>query len=96
MNAASTSSLLMALPVMALAGRAKKRVAVGPLDHAVAHFEYGDWARGFEVLMPIADSGEREAACCCLMMHLHGARLFGGSFPATSAQRSRWIALSDP
>ena len=57
--------------------------------------EYGDWARAFEVLVPLADAGHCEAARLSVMMHQHGARLFGGSFPATGAQRSRWLALSN-
>ena len=49
---------------------------------------YGDWARAFEVLVPLAGAGHCEAARLSVMLHQQGARLFGGSFPATGAQRS--------
>ena len=58
----------------------------------MADLQFGDWARAFDVLVPLADKGECEAARLSLMMHQHGARLFGGSFPATPAQCSRWLA----
>ena len=67
---------------------------VGPLDEALEDLEYGDWSRAFEVLVSLADSGDCEAARLSLMMHEHGARLFGGSFPATPCQCSRWLAAS--
>ena len=68
--------------------------AVGPLDEALEDLEYGDWSRAFEVLVPLADAGDCEAARLSLMMHEHGARLFGGSFAATPSQYSRWLAAS--
>ena len=93
MNAASTSSLLMALPVAALGGSSAK---AGPLDEVMTDFQYGDWAGAFDALVPLADAGERGASRLCLMMHEQGTRLFGGSFPATPAQCSRWLAESNP
>jgi len=53
-----------------------------------------DWSRAFEVLVSLADAGDCEAARLSLMMHEHGARLFGGSFAATPSQYSRWLAAS--
>ncbi|MEO6743812.1 MAG: hypothetical protein ABIS28_03725 [Caldimonas sp.] len=62
--------------------------------------------RQFERFVPsdvaerLADAGNTgvqlhpEAARIALMMHQRSARLFGGSFPASAAQRSRWLALS--
>ena len=91
MNTANTSSLLIALPAVAFGMRT---AAVGPRDEALEDLEYGDWSRAFEVLVSLADSGDCEAARLSLMMHEHGARLFGGSFPATPCQCSRWLAAS--
>ena len=95
MNIAGTSSLLMALPILALGAARENTASVSPLDEAMTDFEYGDWPRAFEVLFPFAETGDCEAARLCLMMHEHGTRVFGGSFPATPAQCSRWHALSD-
>jgi hypothetical protein len=81
----------MALPILALGAARENTASVSPLDEAMADFEYGDWPRAFEVLFPFAETGAR----LCLMMHEHGTRVFGGSFPATPAQCSRWHALSD-
>lgn len=91
MNTANASSLLIALPAAAFGTRT---AAVGRLDEALEDLEYGDWSRAFEVLVPLADAGVCEAARLSLMMHEHGARLFGGSFPATRSQCSRWLAAS--
>lgn len=92
---ASTSSLLMALPIVAMGATGDKSAAIGPLDGAIANFQYGDWPHAFELLVPLADKGDCQAARLSLMMHARGARLFGGSFPATPAQCLRWHVLSD-
>ena len=93
MDPVGTSSLLFALPLVVLGSSGANGAASGPLNDAVARLQYGDWVRAFETLVPLADTGDCEAARLSLMMHQHGGRLFGGSFPATRAQSSRWLAL---
>jgi len=94
MNRASASTLVKAFPLYALAATGEATAQSSPLDRAISHFVDSDWPRAFEQLVPLADQGNPAAARIALMMHQHSARLFGGAFPATAAQRSRWIDLS--
>ena len=94
MNRASASTLLKAFPLYALAATGQATAQASPLDRAMSHFVDSDWSRAFSELVPLADQGHPEAARIALMLHQRGARLFSGSFPASAAQRSRWLALS--
>ena len=95
MNRASASTPLKAFPLYALAATGEATVKASPLDRAMSHFVDSDWPRAFNELVPLADQGHPEAARLALMMHGRGARLFGGSFPASAGQRSRWLALQE-
>ena len=53
-------------------------------------FEHGHGSQAFEELVPLADSGDREAARIAMLMTTQGPRLFGRSFPALPSQRDRW------
>ena len=94
MNRASASTLVKAFPLYALAATGEAAAQSSPLDVAISHFVDSDWPSAFEQIVPLADQGDAAAARIALMIHRHGARLFGGAFPATAEQRSRWLALS--
>jgi len=94
MNRASASTLVKAFPLYTLAATGEATAQLSPLDGAISHFVDSDWPRAFEQLVPLADQGHPEAARIALIMHQRGARLFGGSFPASATQRSHWLTVS--
>jgi len=94
MSSGSASTLVKAFPLYTLAATGEATAQSSPLDRAISHFVDSDWPRAFEQLVPLADIGDAAAAGIALMMHRHGARLFGGAFPATPAQRDHWLACS--
>jgi hypothetical protein len=64
-------------------------------DRALGHFEHSRWSLAFEALVPLADSGDREAARIALLMTTRGPRLFGQAFAASPSQRDRWREAAD-
>jgi hypothetical protein len=62
---------------------------------AVAHeaYERNHWATAYAAFVRLADEGDADAARIALLMHRHGAALYGSAFEATPAQRQRWSAL---
>ena len=64
-------------------------------DRAIDHFEHGRWSEAFDALVPLAESGDREAARIALLMAVRGRRLFGQTFAATPSQRESWREVAD-
>jgi hypothetical protein len=71
-----------------------QRTTPSAFDAAIEHFAHGQWSKAFEDLVPLADSGYRDAARIVTMMAAHGPRLFGGTFAASSSQRKRWHEIA--
>ena len=68
--------------------------AAPAFDGALEHFAHGRWKAAFEALVPLADAGHAEAARIAGLMSLRGPRLFGQAFPASRAQRERWLVAA--
>ena len=64
--------------------------AAAAFDRAMDHFAHSHWSEAFKELVPLADSGHREAARVALLMAARGPRLFGQTFTASPSQRDRW------
>lgn len=62
---------------------------------AAAHeaYERNHWAAAYAGFVRLADEGDADAARTALLMHRHGAALYGSALEATPAQRQRWSAL---
>jgi hypothetical protein len=81
----------LALAASSSSARATTRSAAHcTFDRAIDDFAHGHWSKAFEELIPLADSGDQEAARIVLLMATRGPRLFGGTFSASSSQRKRW------
>ena len=97
----TTDSLAQRMARLAMAGprpsvRALARTtAPSSFDRAIEHFAQGRWSEAFAELVPLADAGDREAARIAMLMAAQGPRLFGGTFPASSAQRTRWHMVAN-
>jgi len=57
-----------------------QRTTPSAFDAAIEHFAHGQWSKAFEDLVPLADSGDRDAARIVMPMAAHGPRLSAGRF----------------
>lgn len=64
-------------------------------DEALRLLELGGWQASYARLTALADDGHPQAARIALLFAKNGARLFGGAFPASAAQREGWQRASD-
>lgn len=65
------------------------------LDRALQCLEAGDGAGAFAALRQLADCGHPAAARMALMLVKRGSSLFGGSYPASTAEMLRWQRCSE-
>ncbi len=70
--------------------RTEDDAVAAAFDRTLDHFAHGHWPEAFKELVPLADSGHREAARIALLMTARGPRLFGRTFTASPCQRDRW------
>ena len=59
-------------------------------DQAIERLEAGDWSEAFAELCALANQGHPPASRIALMLAGRGTALFGGTFPATAQDKTRW------
>ena len=60
-------------------------------DRAVGRLEAGAWSEAYAMLAGLADAGHPIASRLALLLTQRGTRLFGGQYPSTARQRTRWL-----
>lgn len=63
-------------------------------EHALALMQDSCWRDAFDALAELADEGHAQAARLALLLVQRGARLFGGSYPASGSRREAWMRAS--
>jgi hypothetical protein len=60
-------------------------------EQALLSMEQGRPTGAFRVMSELADDGHGPASRIALTLAQRGTALFGGRYPATAAQRARWL-----
>lgn len=64
-------------------------------DGLMQLLQRGRWQQAFTGLAELADTGHPQAARLALMFAKRGSSLFGGTYPANTTQRQRWMRAGD-